>query len=81
MANNQRRVDRMKVKEMVEGWNGRKLPKKISLKTLIEMVSDEAILTDVDECDVCPVPIDCGECHLAKREEENDEKGFREENM
>lgn len=78
MANNQRRVDRMKVKEMMEGWNGRKLPKKISLKMLIEMVTD---VTDLDECDGCSVPIDCGECHLAKREEESSEKGFREENM
>jgi hypothetical protein len=49
MANNQRRADRMKVKEMVEGWNGRKLPKNVSMKALIEMVSDEAILTQREE--------------------------------
>ena len=49
MANQQRNIDRMKVKEMVEAWNGRKLPKKISLKTLIELVSDEAIVTSQEE--------------------------------
>jgi hypothetical protein len=41
----------MKVKEMVEGWDGRKLPKNISLKTLIEMVSDEAQITSREEGD------------------------------
>ena len=51
MANSQRRVDRMKIKEMVEGWEGRKLPKNVSLKTLIEMVSDEDVLTRREEED------------------------------
>jgi hypothetical protein len=51
MANRQRRVDRMKVKEMVEGWDGRKLPKNVSFKTLIEMVVDEAVLTRREEDD------------------------------
>jgi hypothetical protein len=51
MANRQRRVDRMKIKEMVEGWDGRKLPKNVNLKTLIEMVSDEAQITSREEGD------------------------------
>lgn len=45
MAIRQAKVDRMKVKEMVEGWNGKKLPKNMNLKALIELVTDEAILT------------------------------------
>ena len=42
MARKSSKVSRLAVKEMVEGWEGRKLPKNISMKTLIDMVVDEA---------------------------------------
>ena len=51
LANNQRKVDRRKVKEMVEDWEGRKLPRNISFKALIGMVADEARLTLREEGD------------------------------
>ena len=46
MAKKGGKVSRLAVKEMVEGWEGRKLPKNISMKTLIDMVSDEAEMTE-----------------------------------
>ncbi len=49
MAVETRKADRLKVKEMVEGWEGRKLPKKITMRTLIEMVMDERNITMAEE--------------------------------
>ena len=46
MARNTSKVSRLAVKEMVEGWEGRKLPKNISMKALIDMVVDEAEMTE-----------------------------------
>jgi hypothetical protein len=46
MARNGSKVSRLAVKEMVEGWEGRKLPKNISMKALIDMVVDEAEMTE-----------------------------------
>ena len=42
MAKKGSKVSRLAVKEMVEGWEGRMLPKNISMKALIDMVMDEA---------------------------------------
>jgi len=63
MAKNRSKVSRLAVKEMVEGWEGRKLPKNISMKTLMGMVVDEAEMT---ECEPSPVPVMCDECHVRK---------------
>ncbi len=46
MARKGCKVSRLAVKEMVEGWEGRKLPKNISMKALIDMVVDEAETTE-----------------------------------
>jgi hypothetical protein len=46
MAKKNSKVSRLAVKEMVEGWEGRKLPKNISMKALIDMVVDEADMTE-----------------------------------
>jgi len=46
MARNSSKVNRLAIKEMVEGWEGRKLPKNISMKALIAKVVDEAELTE-----------------------------------
>ena len=46
MAKKSNEVSRLVVKEMVEGWEGRKLPKNISMKALIDMVVDEAEMTE-----------------------------------
>jgi hypothetical protein len=46
MAKNKCKVERLAVKEMVEGWEGRKLPKNMSMKTLIDMVVNEAEMTE-----------------------------------
>lgn len=46
MARNSSKVNRLAIKEMVEGWEGRKLPKNISMKALIDMVVDEAEMTE-----------------------------------
>jgi hypothetical protein len=63
MAKNRRKVSRLAVKEMVEGWEGRKLPKNISMKALIGMVVDEAEMTEFEESSV---PVMCDECHFRK---------------
>ncbi len=63
MAKNRSKVSRLAVKEMVEGWEGRKLPKKISMKALIGMVVDEAEMTEFGESSV---PVMCDECHVRK---------------
>ena len=63
MAKNRSKVSRLGVKEMVEGWKGRKLPKNISMKALIGMVVDEAEMT---ECGASSVPVMCDECHVRK---------------
>ncbi len=63
MAKNMSKVGRLAVKEMVEGWEGRKLPKKISMKALIGMVIDEAEMTEFGESSV---PVMCDECHVRK---------------
>ena len=49
MARNSSKVSRLAVKEMVEGWEGRKLPKNISMKALIDMVVDEAEMTECEK--------------------------------
>lgn len=46
MARNTSKVSWLAVKEMVEGWEGRKLPKNISMKALIDMVVNEAETTE-----------------------------------
>jgi len=46
MARNNSKVNRLAIKEMVEGWEGRKLPKNISMKALIDMVVHEAERTE-----------------------------------
>ena len=46
MPKSRSKVSRLAVKEMVEGWEGRKLPKNISMKALIGMVVDEAEMTE-----------------------------------
>jgi hypothetical protein len=63
MAKKGSKVSRLAVKEMVEGWEGRKLPKNISMKALIDMVVDEAEMTESGES---PVPVMCDECHVRK---------------
>ena len=54
MARKGSKVSRLSVKEMVEGWEGRKLPKNISMRALIDMVVDEAEMT---ECGASSVPV------------------------
>lgn len=49
MARNGSKVSRLAIKEMVEGWEGRKLPKNIRMKALIEMVVDEEASTEIEE--------------------------------
>ena len=49
MAQKRSKVSRLAVKEMVEGWEGRILPKNISMKTLIDMVADEEDSTEIEE--------------------------------
>ena len=49
MAQKGSKVSRLAVKEMVEGWEGRILPKNISMKTLIDMIADEEDFTEVEE--------------------------------
>ena len=63
MAKKKSKVSRLAVKEMVEGWEGRKLPKNISMKALIGMVVDEAEMT---ECEESSIPAMCDECHVRK---------------
>ena len=63
MAKKSSKVSRLVVKEMVEGWEGRELPKNISMKVLIDMVVDEAEMT---ECEASPVPVMCDECRVRK---------------
>ena len=63
MARNSSKVSRLAVKEMTEGWERRKLPKNISMKSLIDMVVDEAEMT---ECEASSVPVTCDECNVRK---------------
>jgi len=49
MARNNSKVSRLAVKEMVEGWEGRRLSKNISMKALIDMVLDEKDSTEIEE--------------------------------
>ena len=49
MASKSSKASRLAVKEMVEGWEGRKLPKNISMKALIGMVVNEKINTEIQE--------------------------------
>ena len=76
MANGRSREKRIAVKEMVEGWEGRKLPKNISMKALIDIVADEAEMT---ECEACPVPVMCDECQVRK-EEDHESRGAEAQN-
>ncbi len=49
MAKSVSKVSRLAVKEMVEGWEGKRLPKNISMKALIDMVADEEDSTEIEE--------------------------------
>ena len=42
------KIVKAKVKEMVEGWEGRRLPKNISWKELMGKMAEERILTDME---------------------------------
>ncbi len=76
MAKKKSKVSRLAVKKMVEGWEGRPLPKNVSMRTLIEMVVDEASAT---ECETSPVPAICGECH-AREEGDHGSRGVEAQN-
>ncbi len=76
MAKEESKVSRLAVKEMVEGREGRTLPKNISMRTLIKMVVDEARAT---ECETSPVPAICGEYH-AREEESHGSRGAEAQN-
>ncbi len=76
MAKNRSKISRLAVKEMVEGWEGRKLPKNISMKVLIDMVVDEAEMT---ECGESSVPLMRGDCHVRK-EEDHGSRGAEAQN-
>ena len=76
MARNSSKVNRLAIKEMVEGWEGRKLPKNISMKALIDMVADEAEIT---ECEAYAVPVMCDECHVRK-EGDHESRGAEAQN-
>ena len=76
MARNSSKINRLAIKEMVEGWEGRKLPKNISMKALIDMVADEAEIT---ECEAYAVPVMCDECHVRK-EGDHESRGAEAQN-
>ena len=76
MAKKGTKVSRLAVKEMVEGWEGRMLPKNISMKALIDMVAAEAETT---ECEACVVPVMCDECHVRK-EGDHESRGAEAQN-
>lgn len=42
------RVAKTKVKRMVEDWEGRKLPKNVSMKTLLDRLAQERWATEVE---------------------------------
>ncbi len=76
MAKKNSKVSRLAVKEMLEGWKRRTLPKNVSMRTLIKMVTDEAMAT---ECETSPVPAICGECH-AREEGDHGSRGAEAQN-
>ena len=75
MAKKNSKVSRLAVKEMVEGWERRKLPKNISMKTLIDMVIDEA---QMSECGTSG-PVMCDECQVRK-EGDHESRGTEAQN-
>jgi hypothetical protein len=48
MANNNGKVVKAKVKRMVEDWEGRRLPKNVSMKTLLDRLAQERWATEVE---------------------------------
>jgi hypothetical protein len=49
MANNNGKVVKAKVKRMVEDWEGRRLPKNVSIKTLLDRLAQERWATEVEK--------------------------------
>ena len=48
MANNSGKVVKAKVKRMVEDWEGRRLPKNVNMKTLLDRLAQERWVTEVE---------------------------------
>ena len=48
MANNNGKVEKGKIKRMVEDWEGRKFPKNVNMKTLLDRLAQEKWVTEVE---------------------------------